>query len=190
MTLGIHFAGKACARSLSLNRSRSLRMIYSGDRVPMVSNQAVLFSIFLVILSVQYYLIIINVVISNSGICLGAAWIVWTALQRVARHAVHRYACAEPTWVPRLADRVEDSRPVGPVTDVASPVQHQKISCRPGHRTLHITRRRRFFLHCRHFPAPPYFREKSTMELDWDRLNAIFQPRQDILDGIKRCAGE
>ncbi|OAR00509.1 hypothetical protein LLEC1_00850, partial [Akanthomyces lecanii] len=26
------------------------------------------------------------------------------------------------------------------------------------------------------------------MELDWDRLNAIFQPRQDILDGIKRCA--
>lgn len=29
-----------------------------------------------------------------------------------------------------------------------------------------------------------------TMELDWDRLNAIFLPRQDILDGIKRCAGK
>ncbi|KAJ6786686.1 hypothetical protein PWT90_06100 [Aphanocladium album] len=27
-----------------------------------------------------------------------------------------------------------------------------------------------------------------AMELDWDRLNAIFKPRQDILDGIKRCA--
>ncbi|KAJ3495285.1 hypothetical protein NLG97_g3498 [Lecanicillium saksenae] len=27
-----------------------------------------------------------------------------------------------------------------------------------------------------------------TMELDWDRLNAIFKPRQEILDGIKRCA--
>ncbi|KAM3441966.1 hypothetical protein MY4824_001380 [Beauveria thailandica] len=27
-----------------------------------------------------------------------------------------------------------------------------------------------------------------TMELDWERLNAIFSPRQDILDGIKRCA--
>ncbi|OAA63102.1 hypothetical protein ISF_04978 [Cordyceps fumosorosea ARSEF 2679] len=26
------------------------------------------------------------------------------------------------------------------------------------------------------------------MELDWERLNAIFKPRQDILDGIKRCA--
>lgn len=28
-----------------------------------------------------------------------------------------------------------------------------------------------------------------SIELDWTRLDAIFQPRQDILDGIKRCAG-
>lgn len=33
-----------------------------------------------------------------------------------------------------------------------------------------------------------YIRDTTIMELDFERLNAIFKPRQDILDGIKRCA--